>query len=189
MCGKAWAAPICRAATSACARYPCVAQRPLYARAHEALKGGAGLSVPRSVRGCVCSLSESIRLRLATVRETEPALDTLLQLCACMGGSFNHDAVQKVWQALVGSDVSLLNHAIQRGVQLRLLKYVTSAGVTSGAGQTARRRSSATSDVGRWFFHHLRIQDSMGELLLSEARSAKALSRLGLCAALALLTP
>ena len=113
------------------------------------------MCVPRSVRGCVCSLSESIRLRLATVRETEPALDTLLQLCTCMGGSFNHDAVQKVWQALVGSDVSLLNHAIQRGVQLRLLKYVTSAGVTSGAGQNARRRSSAASDVGRWYFNHL----------------------------------
>ena len=30
------------------------------------------------------------------VRATEPALDTLLQICTCMGGYFHHDAVKKV---------------------------------------------------------------------------------------------
>ena len=33
------------------------------------------------------SLSDSIRLRLATVRQADPPLDTLLKLCAVMGGS------------------------------------------------------------------------------------------------------
>ena len=33
------------------------------------------------------SLSQSIRLRLAKVEERDPALDLVLKLCACMGGS------------------------------------------------------------------------------------------------------
>ena len=33
------------------------------------------------------SLSESIRLRLAKVEERDPALDLVLKLCSCMGGS------------------------------------------------------------------------------------------------------
>ena len=43
--------------------------------------------LPKTIFRRPTSLSQSIRLRLAKVEERDPALDLVLKLCSCMGGS------------------------------------------------------------------------------------------------------
>ena len=111
------------------------------------------------------NLSDSIRLRLAMVRDRDSDLDWLLKLVVVMGGTFTMSAVACVWGVLPGVSAAVSN-AIQRAVSQRFLKFLTSSGNTHTDG--ARRRSSAVGDAaGRWTLQHGRIGDSVTELLLA----------------------
>ena len=113
------------------------------------------------------SLNGSIRLRLGAVRERDPDLDTLLRLAAVMGGGFTHEAVGRVWGVLAVAGA--LDGAIERAVRAGFLKYLTASGNTGGSAAGQRRRSSAAGGAaGRFVFSHLRIQDNVLELLLTD---------------------
>ena len=59
------------------------------------------------------TLNDSIRLRLATVRERDADLDRLLRLAACMSGKFTKDCMVRVWRSLTAEQT--LDGAIERG--------------------------------------------------------------------------
>ena len=127
--------------------------------------------------------AESIRLRLAAVAERDPSLDLLLKAVAVMGGSVSLKAMTPVWSALKAADgaeggrggAEPVTEVIQRGIELKLLKHLAASGAHGGGGgggTGARRKSSAASTEGAWAFHHLRIQDTVDQVLLNaEARA------------------
>ena len=104
------------------------------------------------------TLRESIRLRLAGVAESDANLGFLLKLAAVLGGSFSFPAMARVWGVYVESEVTLLHSAIQRGLELKFLKFVSPSRSGPHAGGPGRRRSSSSSnDESRWCFHHRAI--------------------------------
>ena len=68
------------------------------------------------------TLHDSIRMRLANVRERDPDLERVLQLGACMAGTWTHESMARAWGALAPE--STLLAAMQRGTQLGFIKYV-----------------------------------------------------------------
>ena len=137
---------------------------------------------PKRHKGTALRQAESIRLRLAAVAERDPSLDLLLKAVAVMGGSISLKAMTPVWSALKAADgaegarggAEPVTEVIQRGIKQRLLKYLAASGAHGGGGGTgARRKSSAAAGgEGSWAFHHLRIQDTIDQRLLSaEARA------------------
>ena len=120
------------------------------------------------------SLSQSIRLRLAKVEERDAALDLVLKLCACMGGSMTLASAEAVWALLLeqGTSAAKLGverepvaQVLQRGARARLLKFLAASGVRSLAAedQAGERRCSssaagASNKEGLWAFHHLRAE-------------------------------
>ena len=109
------------------------------------------------------TLDDSIRMRLAAVRERDPDLDRLLRLASVMAGSFTRDAMLRVWRTLAPEQA--LNATIQRGVKKSFLKFLTASGNTD-TGSARRRSSAASGAVGRFVFSHLRINDNVLDLLL-----------------------
>ena len=67
-----------------------------------------------------------------------------------------------------GDHAASLLAAVQRALQIRLLKHVSSSGMLSAHGASARRRSSAANSEGSLLFHHLRVLDCMREAMLAE---------------------
>ena len=111
-----------------------------------------------------CSLRESIRLRLATAQDADPALHRLLQIAAVMGGGFAFVTLLPVWALLHAGEQDearaeeSMRAAVSRAVEQRFLKYVSSSGVVS-ASSRRRRRSSAANTAGNFVFQHLRIAE------------------------------
>ena len=98
------------------------------------------------------SLQSSIRLRLATVEEQEPALYLLLQLAVVLSGSFVTAHVEAVWSLLQPEGVQVgaaeVEKLLMRALELKLLKQLSASGVT---GQ--RRRSTAANTRVHFVFH------------------------------------
>ena len=67
-----------------------------------------------------------------------------------------------------GDHAASLLAAVQRALKIRLLKHVSSSGMLSANGASARRRSSAANSEGSLLFHHLRVLDCMREAMLAE---------------------
>ena len=81
------------------------------------------------------NLAESIRLRLAGVAERDPSLDLLLKLVAVLGGDITVRTITPVWSALTGAHDATepVTEVIQRGVRIRLLKYIMARQLPRGA--------------------------------------------------------
>ena len=90
------------------------------------------------------------------------------------GGSATQRTLLPVWGLLAdsggggGDHAASLLAAVQRALKIRLLKHVSSSGMLSANGASARRRSSAANSEGSLLFHHLRVLDCMREAMLAE---------------------
>ena len=122
------------------------------------------------------NLSESLRLRLASVAERDAPLHLLVKLAAVLGGAFTGPQLSTIWATLGdvggGGDArGSVEEVITRGMKKRLLKYMAPSG---SGGAASRRRSSAvhTKQEGQWAFWHLRIEDEVRAMVLrSESRA------------------
>ena len=99
------------------------------------------------------NLNQSIRLRLATVGETDPTLALLLSVMAVLGGSFTLPVATSMWRVLVpDGDITA---SIAKALKHKFVKFLSASGAQRAAGTGSRRRSSAAGDAqNRWAFHH-----------------------------------
>ena len=105
------------------------------------------------------NLNQSIRLRLATVGETDLALALLLSVMAVLGGSFTMPVVTSVWCALApDGDPGDITALIAKALKHKFVKFLSASGAQRAGGAGSRRRSSAAGDAqNRWAFHHRAI--------------------------------
>ena len=102
------------------------------------------------------NLNQSIRLRLATVGETDPTLALLLSVMAVLGGSFTLPVATSMWRVLVpDGDITA---SIAKALEQKFVKFLSASGAQHAAGTGSRRRSSSSSSAAgdaqnRWALH------------------------------------
>ena len=89
------------------------------------------------------NLNQSIRLRLATVGETDPTLALLLSVMAVLGGSFTLPVATSMWRVLVpDGDITA---SIAKALEQKFVKFLSASGAQHAAGTGSRRRSSSSA--------------------------------------------
>ena len=106
-----------------------------------------------------------MRLRLATLAESEPQLSLMLQLAAVLDGSFEQRHMEAVWALLHPEQRAGLGDLLLRLLDLKLLKHLSSSGQAQSGPQTQRRRSSSANKIGHYVFQHLTLYDSASQPL------------------------